>query len=250
MQTKENEGYKYHKPYAEEDSIPNTETKKVVEWIGHDKTVLEFACFTGHLSSWLKKYGCKVTGVELNEDALEKAKPYLVQSIAGDIERPETWAAIKENSFDVVAFMHILEHLRDAETALKRGTEKLNDHGTIIIALPNVSNAWDRFEMLNGRFEYTDMGVMDRTHLRFFNQKTARELIEGAGLEIVDYFTPWQVNPLKIFFYQIPLFWKRPRVCKHRKPPRFPRFSRNMTDVVMLFKCRKKRIFESGLRSE
>lgn len=232
--------FKYHKPFAEEDMNSNHETMKVVEWIGRDRKVIECGCYTGHLSSWLKKQGCLVTGIEINTEALKRANPYLVQSISGDIESRETWDAIIDKSSDVVTFMHVLEHLKDPETALRRGVERLNDNGFVIIALPNISNATDRFKMFKGVFEYTDMGVMDRTHLRFFNQKTAREMIEGAGLEIVDYYSPWRVKPVKEFFEHVPFFNTVGKFLKVRKLFGFLRFSNNLTDVVMLFKCRKK----------
>ena len=40
--------------------------------------------------------------------------------------------------------------------------------------------------MQKGRFDYADRGILDRTHLRFFTKKTASEMIEGCGLEIVE----------------------------------------------------------------
>jgi hypothetical protein len=39
--------------------------------------------------------------------------------------------------------------------------------------------------LLFGRFNYTERGILDRTHLRFYTHKTARQLLEQAGYEIV-----------------------------------------------------------------
>jgi hypothetical protein len=50
--------------------------------------------------------------------------------------------------------------------------------------VPNVANLWVRLNLLFGRFEYTDRGICDRTHLRFFTRKTLIALAENAGLEI------------------------------------------------------------------
>jgi len=49
--------------------------------------------------------------------------------------------------------------------------------------------------MLLGRFNYTDSGVLDRTHVRFFTFKTIKTLIETAGfiIEKVDY-TPFIIR--------------------------------------------------------
>lgn len=230
----------YTKPWVDKIENLSLEAQKLIHWIGQDKTVLETGCHSGHLASWLKKNGCQVTGIEINKVALNKAKNFLEQSIHGDLDSPEVWANIKEPAFDVVTFIHVLEHLREPEMVLKKGIEKLKENGIIIIGLPNISNAKDRFEMFKGKFKYTDIGVMDRTHLHFYNQKTAKELIENAGLEILDYYSSWQVNPIRVFFDHLPLLWRLAKFFPPNKPPRFPIFSKNLTDVVMLFKCQRK----------
>ena len=230
----------YAKPWVEKTEDLSLETQMVIHWIGQNKTVLETGCHTGQLASWLKKNGCQVTGIELNELALGKAVPSLERSIHGDLENPEVWADIKESTFNAVTFIHVLEHLREPEMVLKKGIEKIKKNGVIIIGLPNISNAKDRFDIFKGKFEYTDIGVMDRTHLRFYNQKTAKELIENAGLEILEYYSSWQVNPIRVFFDHLPFFWRLARFFPPNKPPRLPRFNKNLTDVVMLFKCQRK----------
>ena len=50
-----------------------------------------------------------------------------------------------------------------------------------------------------GRFRYTEMGIMDRTHLRFFDFVTARQLAETVGLEIEQHFGlgKFPIGPLR-----------------------------------------------------
>ena len=38
--------------------------------------------------------------------------------------------------------------------------------------------------VLRGRFDYQEYGLLDRTQLRFYTLKTARELIENTGYKI------------------------------------------------------------------
>ena len=45
-----------------------------------------------------------------------------------------------------------------------------------------------RGQFLLGRFRYTETGIMDRTHLRFFDFYSARHLLKIAGLEVVEHF--------------------------------------------------------------
>lgn len=230
---------KYHKPYADEGLSPSPETSKVIEWVGKGKKVLEFGCHTGHLASWLIKNECQITGVEINEEALQKAKPFLLNSICADLDSPNVWEHLKGSRFDVISFLHILEHLKTPEIILNKSVEFLNEDGIIIIGLPNISNAKERMDFLRGKFEYTEMNVMDKTHLRFFNQDTARRLIHNAKLEIIDYYSPWQLNPLFYFFNNTPFFWRFSKWINKSKPAKIFNFSNNLTDVAMLFLCKK-----------
>ena len=50
-----------------------------------------------------------------------------------------------------------------------------------MLSLPNAV-VWDnRVRIMLGRFDYRNSGTMDRTHLRFFTFRSARELVENAG---------------------------------------------------------------------
>lgn len=41
-------------------------------------------------------------------------------------------------------------------------------------------------KLLLGEFDYTNLGLLDNTHIRFFTRKSVHSLMEHAGLEIVD----------------------------------------------------------------
>jgi hypothetical protein len=50
--------------------------------------------------------------------------------------------------------------------------------------VPNVANVTVRAALLAGRFPYAERGILDRTHLRFYTRRSARELIAQAGFRI------------------------------------------------------------------
>jgi len=64
------------------------------------------------------------------------------------------------------------------------GRARLRPAGAIIVSLPNIANLRVRLGLLFGRFDYTDSGILDRTHLRFFTLRSARELMREAGYRI------------------------------------------------------------------
>ena len=52
--------------------------------------------------------------------------------------------------------------------------------------MPNVANITVRLALLLGRFDYTERGILDRTHLRFFTWRSARALLEENGWDIAE----------------------------------------------------------------
>jgi 2-polyprenyl-3-methyl-5-hydroxy-6-metoxy-1,4-benzoquinol methylase len=84
-----------------------------------------------------------------------------------------------QNSFDVILFSHVLEHLIDPTETIRKLLSYLKPNGKIIIALPNIAHWRERWKLSLGKFEYTDSGVMDKTHLHFYTFYTApKYLIE------------------------------------------------------------------------
>jgi O-antigen biosynthesis protein len=80
----------------------------------------------------------------------------------------------------------VLEHLRDPLASLRQAVRKLKPSGFIVTSLPNVAHGDVRLSLMQGRFRYADVGLLDRTHIKFFTLETARELITEAGLFVAD----------------------------------------------------------------
>lgn len=215
----------------------NNEHKKVLAWVGENKKVLEVACHTGYFSAWLKKQGCEVTGVEIYEPAIEKAKPYLSKWILGNIEHSEVWQVVAEEKYDVVLYMHILEHLMNPEEILRKTRELLNRGGKVIICLPNISNWVNRWEMFKGNFTYTETGVMDRTHLRFYNYYASIAMIQRCGFKLEEYSgDSWKVAFNLFRNNQIRKFWGVNRLNWYFNKMIYKYFRPNFTDKVLMLK--------------
>jgi O-antigen biosynthesis protein len=207
--------------------------------ISNKSDILEFGCHSGLLSKILINKGKSVTGFDNDENAIQKAKERNVIAFCTDLNNIESWESIIENKkFDSILFLHILEHLYNPLEVLENSIKYLKTDGVILIALPNICNARNRFSIaLKGKFEYTETGVMDNTHIRFFNFQTANNLIDKAGLKVIEYYAPVQVNPIREFIDQIPYICKIRNIFKYDGPMFLP-FSANLTDVVMVFKCK------------
>ena len=165
---------------------PKTTHAQILKLVGHHKRVLEAGCSTGRLSKYLMEQGCSVVGVEVEEAAAREARKYCKEVIVGNIESPAVLGRIS-GAYDVILFGDVLEHLKRPERVLKDVRQFLDPNGYVIITLPNIANFKVRFEVLMGRFQYRETGILDRSHVRFYTFSSAIQMIRESGYAI-DYF--------------------------------------------------------------
>lgn len=148
------------------------------------KRVLDLGCGAGTLGRHIKeKIDCEVVGVTNAEAEFALATQILDQVLMRDLNVFDPREAGK---FDCIIGSHVLEHLYEPERLLKMLGQCLSPDGQLIVALPNALYWRQRLEFLNGRFRYTDGGLMDRTHYRFFDWSTARQLLSESGYTILE----------------------------------------------------------------
>ncbi len=148
-------------------------------------TVLDIGVADGSVARLLKKMGCRVWGVDIDEEVLTLAREHCEEVIVGDADQLDLGSLVS-CKFDVILLLDVLEHLKDPLSFLVRASELLTDSGYFVMSVPNVAHVAMRAQLLSGRFPYTDVGILDRTHLRFFDPVTAKEFISDAGLVILD----------------------------------------------------------------
>lgn len=159
---------------------------KIVKLVGANKRILEIGCASGYISEKLKENGCSVIGFEIDKESAVLAKRYCEDVIGGDIESVEK-IPVEEKYFDGILFADVLEHLKKPLEVLKKLKKYLKDDGAVYISMPNIANWMIRLNLLFGKFEYQEQGILDKTHLRFFNEKSTLELVNNAGLEIIKF---------------------------------------------------------------
>ncbi len=147
--------------------------------------ILEIGCGTGATLNFLKSSGrCSwVGGVEIAPAAQALAAQSLDRCWCGNVETLDL--GLPEGDLDVVLCPDVLEHLVDPWAAIGRLVTLLKPGGILIASLPNIRNYKVSLGLLlNGKWEYQDAGILDRTHLRFFVRETAVELLTRGGLRV------------------------------------------------------------------
>ena len=152
--------------------------------VGTGHRVLDLGCGTGAISGAIRAAGNHVTGVDMSEGSIAIARERVDAAHVHDIQDVRGIAEKTGGKFDTLIFSDILEHLVEPGPVLARCRTLLVPGGRALISVPNVA-AWTiRLSLLFGWWEYTDTGIMDRTHLRFYTRTTARRMIEQAGYRV------------------------------------------------------------------
>ena len=147
------------------------------------RRIVDVGCSAGGTLAWLRKRypNAHTIGLEGNSD--------LKNEISRNADEAHIVDLTKEipdlGKPDLMLFLDILEHLPDPETVLRRITDQLSPDGTIIVSVPNVAHLSVALPLIIfGAFQYRDAGILDRTHLRFFVQQSAVELLSKAGFTV------------------------------------------------------------------
>jgi 2-polyprenyl-3-methyl-5-hydroxy-6-metoxy-1,4-benzoquinol methylase len=155
---------------------PNDPKHTVLTYINVGESVLDVGCSYGSFGKRLIEMGCECDGVEFYQPAIDLAKTILQTVYQIDLNDAQGLGRITK-LYDAITFLDVLEHCIDPDKVLSTLNKNLKPSGKVYVSLPNIANFIDRWQILRGRFDYQEYGVMDKTHLRFFTKKTAIQLV-------------------------------------------------------------------------
>ena len=140
----------------------------MLEGLPKGARVLDVGAASGTLARLCAGRGYIIRGIEPNVNWLGDAVNNYEDMFEGTLEQtPSTYLA----GYEAVVCGDILEHLVNPEEQLHRLVSAQQEDCLFIISVPNVANVWIRLKLLLGHFDYSDRGILDRTHLHFFTLK-------------------------------------------------------------------------------
>jgi SAM-dependent methyltransferase len=147
---------------------------------GKGRRLLDVGSAQGVLAQKFTERGFEVTCVEGSAELAALGKDKCHEMIVADLDKPLPQL---NGQFDVIVYGDILEHLRNPMEVFTGFNRSLRPEGQVIVSVPNVTHLWVRLNLLLGRFDYADRGILDRTHLRFFALSWFKRFLSDAGLE-------------------------------------------------------------------
>ena len=189
-------GLQHHPEYAVDQ--PNYTMKKsrlsshsqLLDMVGPTmQRVLDVGCGKGDLAHALAQRGHTVVGIDQYPPEQEVDAFYEANLFTG---LPDE---VLDERFDTILFADVLEHLPHPDAMLKQAAGLLSENGKILVSVPNAVHWSVRAQVVAGRFDYTNKGIMDHGHLRFFTRLSAERMFEQAGLRVAEHRTspvPWE----------------------------------------------------------
>jgi len=150
------------------------------------QSALDIGCGNGAFGMLLKKTfpDLEVWGVEPDDRSAGEASGRLDKVINGLFSNTDPGFAGKK--FDIIFFNDVLEHLPDPAEAIAMCRVLLAAGGHILASIPNIRWYPVVLSLLRYQdFKYSNAGVMDKTHLRFFTWKSMIRLFEENGCKVV-----------------------------------------------------------------
>jgi hypothetical protein len=144
------------------------------------KKILEIGPGEGYFSRLIKNHA-EYWAVEIN-DKLDVGDRF-TRVIRGSYE--EISGELPCAYFDIVICNDVIEHMKDHESFLENIQIKMTKEASIVGSIPNIRHYKNLLNLLIKKdWQYTNEGILDRTHLRFFTEKSFIECVTKLGYRI------------------------------------------------------------------
>ena len=163
---------------------PNDAHGISLQLVGQGKTVLELGAASGHVTKALKSLNNVVTAVERDARFSENLSEIADEVIITDLDWLDLRERLSGKKFEVVLAGDVLEHCSKPELVLLQIHDLLTPDGYVVISLPNVAHGDVRLSLLTGTFDYSDTGLLDRTHLRFFTRSSIHTFLHQSHFQV------------------------------------------------------------------
>ena len=172
-------------------------TRNSISWIVRrlrpGTRILELGPANGRLTRYLaREMHCKVDIVEIDVEAGNEAALFAdiacIGPIEGNIDSGQWLERLSGREYDYIVCADVLEHLRAPSRVLGDCLGLLKKDGSVLVSVPNIAHNAVIIGLMQGKFEYQDVGLLDNTHIHFFTRQSFRNMVSplGYGVAVED----------------------------------------------------------------
>lgn len=170
------------------DHMISTKYKSTVKKFKAQKLV-DYGCGTGDFLKFCIEKGHSAIGLEIDESARKLA----VAKGCNEVYEPSHLNNIESSSVDIITLWHVLEHIHELHPTVNHFSRILNEHGTLVIAVPN-------HESYDAKYFGKYWAAYDvPRHLYHFNVASMTRLMNDLGFKLIE------TNTLKLDPFYIAL---------------------------------------------
>lgn len=162
---------------------------RLLEQAGSPGVVLDVGCGYGAIAGPLTDAGWTYVGVDLDGDAVADLVGRGLVAAQVDLDQgadsiaESLRAVLAGRELRAITALDVLEHLKDPGACLEALTGLGREHPGVdlVVSLPNVTHVDIAAKLLAGRWDTMSTGLLDRTHLHFFDERSAQALLAAFG---------------------------------------------------------------------
>ncbi len=165
------------------------------------KKILEIGAGTLHLSECLASKGASVTALDMSEELKQSHKELSItlRDSITCIEADFLKHDFKNEKFDVIIAMEVLEHVEEEKLFLEKVKKLLKDKGVIIISVPAHMSMWSKDDEAVG-------------HIRRYEREDFKRVADNLNVksyQLLSYGWPWINITRYLRMITTPLVYKK-----------------------------------------
>ncbi len=150
--------------------------------------VLDVGCGHGAVAEPLEALGYTYIGVDIDEGGLKDLADRGLETAVCDLSAAGALLTVTQErlvgrKLSGLLLIDCLEHVVDGVAALDALREVASEWGgaPLIISVPNVTHVDLGIKLLSGRWDYTEVGLLDDTHVAFFDERQLASTTARSG---------------------------------------------------------------------
>lgn len=188
----------YYEAHKTDETIVTERLRRVLAEVARlrPRRILDIGCGRGHLLALIRAAGIgeQLAGIDIAESSASQARERGFDAVTGDIQ---LGLAFPTDSFDLVIFGEVIEHVVDPDAALQAIAQVLAPGGHLIVTTPNLASWHNRLMLALGlqpiftetsvhvnlgrRWEALGQFGPTQGHLKIFTLAALREILVANG---------------------------------------------------------------------